>query len=194
MLSLHLLGKPNKKKLVYTVNVTEKGMSDLELESDLIEPISSGKNTGPKTSETHFTATELEASKEKAAQEEQKDVVTLETFGLPPVATKVSLGTDGGETQSSTEKVQNEKSDDNQPVTSKDEENTLKKVDMCNCYMLSITGYFILLYNVYMCWFTQGGPYKLFRFVIYKIYMNLDRTFLQVICTQLIVVPTACGF
>ena len=132
MLSLYLLGKPKKKKLVYTVNVTEKGMSDLELESDLTEPISSGKITGPETFETHFTATELEASKEKAAQEEEKDVVTLETFGLPPVTTKVSLATDGGEAQSST--VQNEKSDENQPVTSKDEENTLKKVAMCNCY------------------------------------------------------------
>ena len=140
MLSLHLLGKPSKKKLVYTVNVAQKGMSDLELEGDLIEPISSGKNTAPETLEAHFTAAELEASKEKTAQEEQKDVVTLESFGLPPVATKVSLATDGGEAQSSTVKVQNEKSDDNQPVTSKDEENTLQKVNMCNCYMLSITG------------------------------------------------------
>ena len=133
MLSLHLLGKPNKKRLVYTVNVAEKGMADLELESDLIEPISSGKNTGPETLETNFTATELEASKEKAAQEEQKDVVTLESFGLPPVATKVSLATDGGEAQLSTVKEQNEKSDDNQPITSKDGENTLQKVNICNC-------------------------------------------------------------
>ena len=139
MLSLHLLGKPSKKKLVYTVNVTQKGMSDLELEGDLMEPILSGKNTGPETLEAHFTAAELEASKEKAAQEEEKDIVTLESFGLPPVATKVSLATDGGEAQSSTVKVQNEKSDDNQPVASKDEENTLQKVNMCNCYMLNIT-------------------------------------------------------
>ena len=140
MLSLHLLGKPSKKKLVYTVNVAQKGVSDLELESDLIEPISSGKNTAPEMLEAHFTAAELEASKEKAAQEEEKDVVTLESFGLPPVATKVSLATDGGEAQSSTVKVQNEKSDDNPPATSKDEENTLQKVNMCNCCMLSITG------------------------------------------------------
>ena len=140
MLSLYLLGKPSKKKLVYTVNVTQKGMSDLELESDLMEPILSGKNTGPEMLEAHFTAAELEASKEKAVQEEQKDVVTLESFGLPPVATKVSLATDGGEAQSSTVKVQNEKSDDNPPATSKDEENTLQKVNRCNCYMLSITG------------------------------------------------------
>ena len=140
MLPLHLLGKPSKKKLVYTVNVAQKGVSDLELESDLIEPISSGKNTGHETLEAHFTAAELETSKEKAAQEKEKDIVTLESFGLPPVATKVSLATDGGEAQSSTVKVQNEKRDDNPPVTNKDEENTLQKVNMCNCYMLSITG------------------------------------------------------
>lgn len=138
MLSLHLLGKPNKKRLVYTVNVAQKGMSDLELESDLIEPISSGKNTGPETLETHFTATELEASKEKAAQEEEKDVVTLASFGLPPVATKVSLSADGGEAQLSTVKEQNEKNNNNQPVLSKNEENTLQKVNVCNCYMLNI--------------------------------------------------------
>ena len=140
MLSLYLLGKPSKKKLVYTVNVAQKGVSDLELESDLMEQISSGKNTGPETLEAHFTAAELEASKEKAAQEKEKDIVTLESFGLPPVATKVSLATDGGEAQSSTVKVQNEERDNNPPVTSKDEENTLQKVNMCNCYMLSITG------------------------------------------------------
>ena len=150
MLSLHLLGKPNKKKLVYAVKVAEKGLSELELENDLYEPMLSGKKgdeLGSETFEAHFTAIEMEALKERAPQEEQKDVVTLETFGLPPVATKVSLGTDNGEAQSTTVKVQNEASDDTQPITSKDEENTLQKVNMC-CKYSSISLYKAGLINM----------------------------------------------
>ena len=159
MLSLHLLGKPSKKKLVYMVKVAEKGLSELELENDLNEPMLSGKKgdeLGSETFEAHFTAIEMEALKERAPQEEQKDVVTLETFGLPPVATKVSLGTDGGEAQSTLVKVQNETSDDTQPITNKDEENTLQKVNILSIVYFYVK-YYCVFHNFIVCTCSCGG-------------------------------------
>lgn len=123
-----LLGKLRKQPL-YVVEVATKGTSNLELENtDLIEPdflIQSGKKND---------ATEAEAAKEngqKSAQKEETEIVTLATFGLPPVVTEelqgmAAIGSQLDKEQES--KIEEEGKGASEVATSRVVESTQQKV------------------------------------------------------------------
>jgi len=110
------------------VEVATKGTSNLELENtDLIEPdflIQSGKKND---------ATEAEAAKEngqKSAQKEETEIVTLATFGLPPVVTEELQGTAAIGSQLDKEqesKIEEEGKGASEVATSRVEESTQQK-------------------------------------------------------------------
>ena len=145
MFLLHLLGKPKKQPL-YSVEVVEKGTSDLELETaDLIESdsvVPSGKKSGEPVCETlhaHHAATEAKAAKgneQKSAQKEEREIVTLETFGLAPIVTKelqTTTALDGGGPHLDTVKEQKCRSEKegegaSEVATDRVEESTQQKV------------------------------------------------------------------